>query len=251
MHIFMIMIFLCIGMYLGSFMDAVIRLYCREENEGDTGERTMRRMFVDALKNTSFHPFSGTGNSSMRENVLRLLTPLLLLITYFEHGLGLEFLLESAFWTMIIMVSWIDYRTLCIYDHMLWFYLSLFIFFHILISPERFFLHILGGGLCFLLFFIFHNVTKFFYRREVFGFGDVLLNGILGFYFGVEYVFSVSFLPFYLALFFLILLKVSTKKISPSDEIPFAPFMCLSGALISLMGEKIFLFFPDVLSLLF
>lgn len=91
----------------------------------------------------------------------------------------------------------------------------------------------------FISYLVIYGLALLFYKREAFGFGDVLLMGSLGLLLGVRGTLIASILTFYLAIAVIIILFVTKKKIDKKTEIAFAPFMILSALLVALFEHQI------------
>lgn len=252
MNFFAILFLLCIGICFGLFLEKIASYYC-DGKVNDTSENEVCEMEEVTHRSNIFPSFSPRGRTKDRRRKFLFVCfgSFLFAVTYVHHGLSANFLIQAFFWSVLLLIGWIDYHTLFIYDSMLGISFIFFLIMYVFILPNKWMNHFVGLLGCFLVFFMLHVLTKIVYKREVFGFGDVLLNALFGFYFGAEYLFAVCILPFYIASFVFIAMKLFKKGISSKLEIPFAPFMCFSAGLISLFGEKVHLLFPDVVKLFF
>lgn len=67
---------------------------------------------------------------------------------------------------------------------------------------------ILGGLIGFCLYFAIYFISKLVYKREAFGFGDVLYIASIGMFLGFSMTILASMLTFYVALFGIIIVKL-------------------------------------------
>ena len=97
---------------------------------------------------------------------------------------------------------------------------------------------LLGGLVGLIGYGVIYLLAKFIYKREAFGLGDVLFNGAIGVYLGVQMGLLSSLLTFYVALIAIILSKGLGKIIKSKHEIAFAPYMAIAAFIVSIWGER-------------
>lgn len=143
-----------------------------------------------------------------------------------------------SFTAMLVIVGLVDGITRYIYDNVLWgFSIAHLVF--IVVMKQPLWDHILGALLGFGLYGIIYLLAKWFYGKEGFGFGDVLLLGAIGLVQGKQMVLISGFFAFYLALFFIIILWLAGQKKHLKEMISFGPFICLSAWMIFVFGDKL------------
>ena len=98
---------------------------------------------------------------------------------------------------------------------------------------------LLGGVVGFILYLIIYLVAKQIYKKEAFGFGDVMFMGAIGVFVGPWFTLLASMLTFYVALAFIVMQKIIGKLLSRQSEIAFAPYMAVAAWLTSLFGAQI------------
>lgn len=98
---------------------------------------------------------------------------------------------------------------------------------------------LLGGVLGFFLYLAIYWVAKLFYKREAFGYGDVMLMGAIGMFLGPWHTVLAGVMTFYVALVFIVIQKIVGKLLSRHTEIAFAPYMAVAAWLVSLFGTQI------------
>lgn len=130
---------------------------------------------------------------------------------------------------IMIIIAIVDWRHKYIYTVHLIIAFALVMLHHLGLDYSSYFLGATAG---FLIGYVIYKIALWYYKTEAFGFGDVLLLGVLGFYFGwpafINY-FAVTYLVFgWLAIFSLIFVSWKDfKKIS----LPMAPIY-VSGAFL-------------------
>lgn len=136
---------------------------------------------------------------------------------------------EIFFAITLLVIAAIDWQHRYIYTVHLVFAFFIAALHHICKDYTSYFIGAVAG---FLIGYAIYKIALWYYKEEAFGFGDVLLLGVLGFYFGwpsfINY-FAVTYLVFgWLAIFSLIFVSWKDfKKIS----LPMAPIY-VSGAFL-------------------
>lgn len=97
----------------------------------------------------------------------------------------------------------------------------------------------IGGVVGFFLYLAIYLIAKLFYKREAFGFGDVMFMGAIGVFLGPWNTILAGLMTFYVALVFIVIQKLVGKLLSRQTEIAFAPYMAVSAWLVSLFGAQI------------
>lgn len=97
----------------------------------------------------------------------------------------------------------------------------------------------IGGVIGFFLYLAIYLIAKLFYKREAFGFGDVMFMGAIGVFLGPWNTILAGLMTFYVALVFIVIQKLVGKLLSRQTEIAFAPYMAVSAWLVSLFGAQI------------
>ena len=125
-----------------------------------------------------------------------ILVGALFLLSYSIYGIGVEGLLYLSFWSMLFIVAMIDYDHMIVMDKVI----ILFCIIHlvcIIFLNCPFKVHFLGTLVGFAFYAVIYYVSKLIYKKEAFGFGDVILLSSIGFVAGVEKTVIVGFLSFY------------------------------------------------------
>lgn len=178
------------------------------------------------------------GKISWRYPLIELFTGGLFAVGYWKFSLSFSLVQVLIFWSMLLIVAVIDFEQLYIYDAVLLFF-SLIQFLFILILNRDIKGALLGALIGGAIYFVIYLISKAYYKREVFGLGDVLLMASIGLFVGREYIVLTSFLPFYISIFILAGMRLAGKKVAMQSELPFGPFMCIGGWLMSMYGYEI------------
>ncbi len=175
--------------------------------------------------------------------LIELSVAILFLVAYLSYGLTVTTFIIIIFWSMLLVIGIIDFQTKYIFDNTLLvtiipiFILSFFCDFNIksqLISAVG----------CFVIYFLVYKIAYKYYGQEAFGFGDVLLIGVVGYVVNLELIFLTIFLPVYVAIVFYICylisskIKKSSEKIDRKFEMPFGPSIATSGFILTLFQEQ-------------
>ncbi|MBF1051896.1 MAG: prepilin peptidase [Peptostreptococcaceae bacterium] len=169
---------------------------------------------------------------------------------------------------MLIIVGFIDYDTMYIYDCVLWIFSGITfilmiiynamniiessayehtfntIFVYVINSMKY---NILGLVVGAFIYFSIYYIAKMLYGKEAFGVGDIFLNAAIGFVMGTPYIVISSFFAFFVGLFFIVIFAILGKKFKLKQEVSFGPYMCVSAVIISLYGSKMINFYIDFL----
>lgn len=89
------------------------------------------------------------------------------------------------------------------------------------------------------LYGLIYLASYLYYRDEMFGMGDVLLNALIGGVLGWQRSVMTSFLTFFIAILFVVLFKIWKRGSLKELEIPFAPAMVISAGITYLYYEPI------------
>ena len=153
-------------------------------------------------------------------------------------------------WAIIIILfslSIIDYYYLWIPNLIIktgiifGFFISIF---SSIINNQNLFLNIfeslISGIFGFLIIILIIKIGELIFKKPSMGMGDAKLAGMIGFWLGFPGVIILIWLTFILSGIF-VTLGLAAKKIKKGELIPFGPFLSITGFLIWLYGEDIFL----------
>jgi leader peptidase (prepilin peptidase)/N-methyltransferase len=145
---------------------------------------------------------------------------------------------EIVFATLLIITGCIDHKTKTIVTGTI--YLGGLLAMGISLFYGKQPLDMLLGGISGFTFYLaIYFVAKAYYKKEAFGYGDVIFMGAIGGYLGFWHGLLASLLTFYVALLFILLFAIVGKFLSRKAEIAFAPYMALSAWIVSNFGDSI------------
>lgn len=194
-------------------------------------------------KNVNFDPTNEQKTIPKMVVVVISFSLTLLATTIFTEPI--ERVFYVLFWNLLLITSWIDFCTSTINVLMIYVVTAINSIL-LLFQNVNFGQHLLGGMVCFLIYFMIYLVSRAYYKREAFGFGDVILMGSIGLHLGLSKGILVAFLSFYIALLFIIIMRIVGKNLNRQTELPFGPYMCLAGVLVSIFGDRIIQFYLRV-----
>ena len=145
---------------------------------------------------------------------------------------------DIIFGCLLIITGGIDYKTKTIVvglTVLLGFLATGISLFYI--SPS---LDLLWGGIFGFGFYLaIYLGAKAYYKKEAFGYGDVIFMGIIGLYLGFQNAILASLMTFYVALIFVVIFSIVGKLTSRKAEVAFAPYMALSAWIVSYFGKNL------------
>ncbi|OHW62691.1 type 4 prepilin-like protein leader peptide-processing enzyme [Andreesenia angusta] len=174
---------------------------------------------------------------SIRYPIVELLNPALYVLVYWKFGFSVEGLSYALLFSILVVISYIDYDHKIIPDGLniaialLW----------VLYSGARFAtgenLYFMDSALGFIIGGGFYLLVALITAGAMGG-GDIKFMAVLGLFLGVKYSLLSIFLTFIIGgvvSVALIALKLKGRK----DEIPFGPFIAGASALVMLYGDEL------------
>jgi len=186
------------------------------------------------------------GKIAIRYPLIELFTGFLFLLSYCLYGLGWDMFKSVILWSMLLITAVIDYDHMVIMDGVLALFSGFMIICRILAGLSVTDI-LLGGITGFGLYLVVYILAGFVYRKEAFGFGDVLLMGSVGLFFRWDKTIIAAILSFYIALAAVAIRKLLGEKIRKKDEIPFGPFICIAAFITSIYGEWVITFIKTLI----
>lgn len=171
------------------------------------------------------------------------------LFAFLIWGRNLEFtkmFIVLSLWSMLFVVGLMDYKYKIIIDQVLFGFTVCGIIL-MLISGYSIKNIIFGCLTGFAFYGFIYLAAKYIFKKEGFGFGDVLFLSAIGCYFDATKVLFIGILSFYVCVIFIILFLIKNRKLSKEIEIPFAPSMCVTTFIFTLYGDQIVAFFLNIL----
>jgi len=183
---------------------------------------------------------------SPRYAIIEFVTGCLFLLAYITQGIGIRLILYAAFWSMLLIVTMMDLDEMVISEHVLLIFTTICVV-CLLAMRQPLVDHLLGFAIGFGAYLLIYILARIFYKKEGFGFGDVELMGSMGLILGLRGSIQVLLLSFYIALFGIFVMKVIGKSLGRLTEIPFGPYMCIAGFLVSLYEQPIYDLFEKII----
>ena len=172
---------------------------------------------------------------SLRYPLIEILTSIIFLLLYSYYGFSINVLLLCVFFSIVIVITFIDIDTQLIPNKLLMFGLIPVSIYIILPGLSNIWMHLLGaiglGGLIFL----FGYIGKLIYKEDSIGMGDVKYAFVIGLLLGWRSGFLAIVISFLSAAIIIFVLFIQ-KKLKSRQKIPFGPFMSI-GLLIALIWD--------------
>ncbi len=173
---------------------------------------------------------------SIRYLIVESITAFFYLYAYLHFGLSLELLTFLVFVTLLLPISFIDYRKMLIPDS-----LSLSgIVLGLLLSIFRgkVIISLIGAAIGALYILIVILVGKAVYKREVMGFGDLKLASLIGAFVGwASFLLTILISALIGSIYGLV--EIKRGKSSMKSLIPYGPFLGIGGIITFLYGKWI------------
>ena len=149
---------------------------------------------------------------SPRYFFVELLTGLLFLLAYYKYSISLEFLLMCIFFSMLVIVGFIDWDTFYIYDDVLKIFGVLLAIVLVISKKTDVVPNILGAVIGAAIYAAIYFLSKIVFKQEAFGQGDIYLNAVIGLVIGSPYIAITSIFSFFVGLFFIIIFRILGRK---------------------------------------
>ncbi len=173
---------------------------------------------------------------SPRYIIVESIASILPLFLYLRYGLSIDFFKSTLYLLLMLPISFIDIDTMLIPDSIA----IPGIFLGILISffKGEFLISLIGLTTGVATILIIYFLGRLVFKKEAIGLGDLRLAGILGAFTSASGFFISLFIASLLGSIYGIFLVLKRKK-DMKGEIPFGPFLALSGFITILFGEYI------------
>ncbi len=239
-----------IGLVIGSFLNVCI--YRIPEGKSiinppsSCGNCRTRLRYIDMIPVLNYVINFGRcrycgAKYSLQYPAVELLNGFLYLSIAIKYGINYLTVLYSLITSLLIVISFIDYKYKIIPDRLIIFGFICTVLFNIIININIYD-KLLGMFIGFGIFMLIAVLTN------AMGGGDIKLMALLGLLFGVEGVLFTTVIAFiYGAVISIILLilKIKNRK----DEISFGPFISLSALTYILLGKTIISFYCNLLNI--
>lgn len=177
-------------------------------------------------------------NQNFSNGFVWIMTIALTILAYIYYGVTTQGIFYWVIWCVLFTIALIDYLTLTVVDAMVYGLGALGLIYHFVIGTPLM-ESVVGFLAGFGMYLVIYLSAKVYYKKEAFGFGDVILMGAIGIYLGITKVLLVGFMAFYLALIGILIQKMAGKHFHIKQEIAFGPSICLSAWIVSVYGTSI------------
>lgn len=171
--------------------------------------------------------------------IVELLNGIIYFILFFKFGLSITFIKYAILTSLLIVISFIDYKLKIISDELIIFGLVIGVVFNILNFSSGFVNGILGlligGGIFFIIALL-----------GPMGGGDIKLLGVLGFWLGWKNILLITLLSFVIGAIVsvvLVILGVKNRK----DTIPFGPFIAIATFISIVFGSQVLTWYSSII----
>lgn len=239
-----------IGLVIGSFLNVCIYRIPTGKSivnpPSSCGNCGTRLSFIDMIPVLNYVLNLGKcrycgAKYSLQYPAVELLNGILYLTLMIKYGISYLTIFYSVIASLLIVISFIDYKYKIIPDRLIIFGFICTVVFNI-INNINTYDKLLGMLIGFGLFMLIAVLTNSM------GGGDIKLMALLGFAFGVEGILFTSVISFiYGAIISVVLLVLKIK--SRKDEIPFGPFISLAALTYILWGKAIINFYFHLLNI--
>jgi leader peptidase (prepilin peptidase)/N-methyltransferase len=165
----------------------------------------------------------------------------ILFIYTFEYAQDIpHFIYLVSILSLLIGISIIDIKHFIIPDKLLIAASILSVGYYAYAVKSDIFNYFLGAFIIFSILFLIRIGSRYIYKKEAFGLGDVKLGALLGFILGWKAALIAIFFGFIIAGFFIVILAI-LRRLKRKSYLPFGPFLIM-GAVIHLFFGKIIIF---------
>lgn len=175
---------------------------------------------------------------SLRYPVVELLSAVLTVFAYLKFGLTPALFFYLLLFYALIVISFIDFDVHLIPNKILVFALAIAVIlnfiFKIMDWQDGISGLLVGGGVLWIL----ATLSKWIFKKEAMGMGDVKFAAVMGFFLGWKVLLGALYVGFVFALIFYVINKLSNSQ--PIQKyIPMAPFFSLSIVVFIFYGQLI------------
>lgn len=241
------MLFILLGLSLGSFFNVVIYRLPRGRSLIKPGSHcpSCRKpiQYFDNIPVLSYLILKGRCRNCLqkipiRYPVVESVTALLFVGLYLKFGLSNSMLINGVLVAFLVPITFIDIDWKIIPDKLT---IPGFILGLILVQAFHFLswkVMILGSLSASLSLWLMSSIMKLVLKKETLGFGDVKMLAMTGVFIGFPAIFQSLFLGSVIALFFLVI-GMAFKKVNATDRIPFGPFIALGIVAYLFAGQEL------------
>ena len=180
---------------------------------------------------------------SPRYAIVEILTAVLLVLSFMEWGLSLQFIIYFILFCGLIVATFIDFKYQIIPDEISYGGIALGLIFSLfypsLQGASLWYLGLfnsvrgllVGGG----LIYVTGVIGKLIFKKDAMGGGDVKLMAMIGAFLGPKLIILVFFMAPFFGSAVGIIMKIKYK----ADIIPYGPYLSLATVVVAFLGKDI------------
>ena len=248
-----------LGAFIGSFLNVLIHRLPRKENfvTGRSHCPKCNEMirWYDNIPLLSFIILRAkcrycTAPISWRYPMVELVTAVFFLTAYKLYGVSFHSLIAAVFFSMLLVVTFIDFEYYIIPDRITYPGMVLGMalsWVNPLVTPLDALIGLLAGGVALYLLAM---LGDFVFKKESLGGGDIKLAAMLGAFLGWKNIIFIFFGAAVFGLIYAIIQMAVSRKQGAGRMIPFGPFLSLAALVALFFGEVLIDFYVhDILAL--
>ena len=248
-----------LGAFIGSFLNVLINRLPRKENfvTGRSHCPKCNEMirWYDNIPLLSFIILRAkcrrcAAPISWRYPMVELVTAVFFLTAYKLYGVSFHSLIAAVFFSMLLVVTFIDFEYYIIPDRITYPGMVLGMalsWVNPLVTPLDALIGLLAGGVALYLLAM---LGDFVFKKESLGGGDIKLAAMLGAFLGWKNIIFIFFGAAVFGLIYAIIQMAVSRKQGAGRMIPFGPFLSLAALVALFFGEVLIDFYVhDILAL--
>jgi leader peptidase (prepilin peptidase) / N-methyltransferase len=238
----------CIGAIVGSFLNVLICRLPKNENfvtgrSHCPGCQALIRWY-DNIPLVSFIILRGRCRKckmaiSWQYPLVELLTAGFFLLAFRLYGLSPQTAIVSVFFSLLLVVTVIDFRLYIIPDRITITGMILGLaaaFVSPVVKPLDAAIGLIAGGASLYLLAV---VGDFLFKKESLGGGDIKLAAMLGAFLGWKNIILIFFGAALLGLIYALIYMIFSRRLRESRMIPFGPFLSMAAIIALFFGNYI------------
>lgn len=163
---------------------------------------------------------------SIRYPLVEILTAIVFVVIYNYYNISIESILLMIFFSLVIVITFIDIDIQLIFNNLLIVSLLPIIAFIIIDKSLPYLNHIAGAILLAVTFYLIGYIGKLIYKVDSMGMGDVKYAAVIGLLLGWKNGIIAFVVAFFSAAMIIVFMSMY-KKVSGKQRIPFGPFLSI------------------------
>ncbi|MGB5107601.1 MAG: prepilin peptidase [Candidatus Zixiibacteriota bacterium] len=247
------------GAFIGSFLNVLIHRLPRKENfvtgRSHCPKCSEMIRWYDNIPLVSFIILRAkcrlcAESISWRYPIVELVTAVFFLTAYKLYGVSFHSLIAAVFFSMLLVVTFIDFEYYIIPDRITYPGMVLGMalsWVNPLVTPLDALIGLLAGGIALYLLAM---LGDFVFKKESLGGGDIKLAAMLGAFLGWKNIIFIFFGAAVFGLIYAVMQMAVSRKQGAGRMIPFGPFLSLAALVALFFGEVLIDFYVhDILTL--